>query len=201
VIPAIVLAAGKSTRMGRLKGLLPVDQRDSFLTRIVRTLGEAGVGQVVVILGHEAPRLADDLRRGGLDARVVINADYESGQLSSLLSGLSAVDRPEVEAVLLTLVDAPLVTADTVRAVLARYHETHAPVVRPVHGNVHGHPVLIDRSLFDALRHADPAAGAKPIVRAHVSPAGDVIVEDVGAFMDIDTPADYERLLGRALQH
>ena len=80
------------------------------------------------------------------------------------------------------LVDAPFVSSETVRQVLARYRDTHAPVVRPVQGMQHGHPVLIDRSLFPLLRAADPLQGAKPIVRAHVSAAGDVTVEDPGAF-------------------
>jgi molybdenum cofactor cytidylyltransferase len=84
-----------------------------------------------------------------------------------------------------------------VRAVIDRYRETHAPIVRPVRGEAHGHPVLIDRSLFPALREADPNRGAKPVVRGHVSPAGDVEVQDPGAFMDLDTPEEYERVLGR----
>jgi len=94
------------------------------------------------------------------------------------------------------LVDAPLVSPETVRAVLQRYRETRAPIVRPVRGDEHGHPVLIDRSLFPALRQADPNRGAKPVVRANVSPAGDVIVDDAGAFMDVDTPEEYEMVFG-----
>ena len=120
----------------------------------------------------------------------VENADYEQGQLSSLLTGLRVVDRPGVVAVLVTLVDVPLVSEATVRAVIDRYRETRAPIVRPVRGDEHGHPVLIDRSLFDALRQADPAVGAKAIIRANVSPAGDVSVDDPGAFADADTPDD-----------
>jgi molybdenum cofactor cytidylyltransferase len=96
---------------------------------------------------------------------------------------------------LLTLVDVPLVSPATIRAVIDRYKATQAPIVRPVRGDEHGHPVLIDRSLFGLLRAADPAAGAKPIVRDHVSVAGDVVTEDDGAFVDIDTPAAYERVL------
>jgi molybdenum cofactor cytidylyltransferase len=195
VIPAILLAAGKSTRMGRPKALLPLDERDTFLTRLLRTFRAAGVERVTVVLGHGAQAVADHLARAGLPADLAINEGYESGQLSSLLVGLDAVDGPEVEAVLLMLVDAPLVSAATVRAVLERYRTTHAPVVRPVRGDQHGHPVLMARSLFQALRAADPAAGAKPIVRAHVSAAGDVPVDDDGAFMDIDTPEEYEKAL------
>jgi molybdenum cofactor cytidylyltransferase len=128
----------------------------------------------------------------------VVNADYARGQLSSILAGLRAIDRPGVAGMLLTLVDVPLVSAETIRAVVDRYRRTRAPVVRPTSGSRHGHPVLIDRSLFDELRHADPSAGARPVLRAHASPAGDVVVEDEGAFVDVDTPGEYERLLSRS---
>ncbi len=191
MIPAIVLAAGRSSRMGRAKATLPVGDDDTFLTRIVRTLLDAGVDDVVIVVGHEADAIVASFAASGLPARFVVNADYDRGQLSSIVSGLAMVDRPGVAAVLVTLVDVPLVTASTVRAVLECYRRTHAPVVRPTSGTRHGHPLLIDRLLFDELRTADPAAGAKPIVRAHASPAGDVAVTDEGAFLDIDTVEEY----------
>ncbi len=196
MIPAIVLAAGKSTRMGRTKALLPLGVRDTFLSRIVGTLRAAGVEDVVVVLGHDADAVAAMLRERDVAARVVVNDAYESGQFSSLLAGLTVVDRPGVSAMLLTLVDVPLVSPETVRAVIARYRTTSAPLVRPVSGSRHGHPVLIDRSLFDAIRRADPSTGAKPVVRAHASPAGDVPVSDEGAFVDIDTPEEYAAIAG-----
>jgi molybdenum cofactor cytidylyltransferase len=195
VIPAIVLAAGKSTRMGAPKATLALPGGDTFLTRIVRTFTAAGVEDVVVVVGHEADAIIASFANVDLVARFVENPDYEQGQLSSLLAGLRVVDRPGVEAALVTLVDVPLVSEATVRAVVTRYRETRAPIVRPVRGDEHGHPVLIDRSLFDAIRHADPAVGAKPIIRANVSAAGDVAVDDDGAFADADTPDDYDRLL------
>src|SRR5262249_39837390 len=130
-------------------------------------------------------------------ARFVLNADYEAGQLSSLLAGLRVVDRPGVAAAVVTLVDTPLVSAATVRAVIERYRQTHAPILRPADGSRPGHPVLMDRGLFDALRAQDAAQGAKPVIRAHASAAGDVAVDDEGAFIDIDTPAEYEAALSR----
>jgi len=129
----------------------------------------------------------------------VVNREYDRGQWSSLVTGLGVVDRPGVPAVLMTLVDVPLVGATTVRAVVDRYRRTHAPVVRPTSGARHGHPLLIDRSLFAELRAADPIAGAKPIIRAHASPAGDFEVKDEGAFRDIDTEEEYRAAL-RSLQ-
>jgi molybdenum cofactor cytidylyltransferase len=195
VIPAIVLAAGKSSRMGRPKATLPLDGGDTFLTRIVRTLSEASVEDVVVVVGHDADAIVSSFADVDLAARFVDNPDYERGQLSSLIAGLRVVDRPGVNAVLMTLVDVPLVSAATIRAVVERYRQTGALIVRPVRGDEHGHPVLIDRSLFDAIRHADPGVGAKAVIRANVSKAGDVNVDDDGAFADFDSPDDYDRLL------
>jgi molybdenum cofactor cytidylyltransferase len=200
VIPAIVLAAGKSSRMGRTKATLPLDGGDSFLSRIVRTFTAAAIEDIVIVVGHDADAVVDAFSRTDLSATFVENPDYQQGQLSSLLAGLRVVDRPGVVAVLITLVDVPLVAVSTVRAVVDRYLATGAPVVRPVRdlrdgsGVHHGHPVLIDRRLFNLLRHGDPAVGAKAVVRAHASPIGDVDVVDNGAFADFDTPIEYERL-------
>jgi len=194
VIPAIVLAAGKSSRMGRPKATLRLDGGDTFVTRIVKTFAAAGISDVIIVVGHDADAVIDAFAKTDLSATFVENPDYELGQLSSLLAGLRVVDRPGVVATLLTLVDVPLIGVSTVRAVVDRYLATRAPIVRPVRGAEHGHPVLIDRSLFDALRHADPREGAKAVVRSHASASGDVPVEDAGAFADADTPIEYERL-------
>jgi molybdenum cofactor cytidylyltransferase len=195
LIPAVILAAGRSTRMGRAKANLPLDA-DTFVTRIIRTFRDAGVSDVVVVLGHDADAIAAAVSASGHTARLVINADYDRGQLSSLQAGLALVDRPGVNGMLMTLVDVPLVSPSTVRAVLERYQASRAPVVRPVRGSQHGHPILIDRSLFPELRAATDAAGARPVIRAHASPSGDVPVEDDGAFRDIDTMEEYRRLIG-----
>jgi molybdenum cofactor cytidylyltransferase len=184
--------------MGRPKASLPIGPpgHDTFLSRIVRTFLGAGVEDVVVVVGHDAEAIVADFSKSGLPARFVVNPNYDRGQLSSMLAGLSIVDRPGVKAILMTLVDVPLVSAATVRAVIDRYRMTHAPVVRPTSGTRHGHPLLLDRSMFDALRAADPETGAKPVVRAHASPAGDLeITDDEGAFTDIDTAEDYRRIL------
>src|SRR5580698_10206934 len=153
--------------MGRPKANLPLEDGDTFLSRIVRTLFDAGVDDVVVVLGHDADAINRMCPGTRAAARFVINLDYETGQLSSLLKGLAAVERPGVTAALLTLVDVPLVHARTVRAVIDHYQQTGAPIVRPVRGHEHGHPVLFDRSLFDEIRRADPVKGAKVVVRAH----------------------------------
>lgn len=179
---------------GRSKALLPLGSSDTFVTRIVRSFNAAGIDDVVVVVGHEGELVSQVVAHSGLSARVVSNPRYRDGQFSSVLAGLDAIDRPGVRGMLLALVDAPLFSPGTVRALVRRFDETGAPVVRAVRGDEHGHPVLIAEALFGALRAADPAQGAKPVVRGHVSAAGDVPVDDPGAFIDIDTPEDYERV-------
>jgi molybdenum cofactor cytidylyltransferase len=128
--------------------------------------------------------------------RIVDNPDYEQGQLTSLVAGLRALDDARVDAALVTLIDVPLVNARTVRALIDAHHQGRAPIVRPVSGGRHGHPVLFDRVLFDELRRADPALGAKPVVHAHTAEIVEIPVDDEGAFIDIDTREDYERWIG-----
>jgi molybdenum cofactor cytidylyltransferase len=198
MVPAIVLAAGASTRMGRPKSLLPLGgSGETFLSRILKTLRQAEVDDLLVVVGHEAASIKESLKPFDFTVRVVENLDYSKGQLSSLQAGLRAADRPGVRGVLVTLVDLPLVSSSTVRAVLEAYsrHPTVA-IVRPVSGHRHGHPVVFDRQLFDELRTGDPAIGAKPIVHAHQDSILGVPVTDEGAFTDIDTPGDYQRFIG-----
>ena len=196
-VAAVVLAAGKSTRMGRSKALLPLPDNGAggtFLSRILNTFRAAGVQEIVVVAGHEPDDIIAAVSQDA-GVRVVVNHDYESGQLSSVLAGLRAIERTPAEAMLLTLVDVPLVSVSTVRGVLARFAESHAPVVRAVNGDRHGHPVLIARALFGELLATDAGLGIKPVVRRHASPGGDVHVDDEGAFLDIDTPEIYQRVI------
>jgi molybdenum cofactor cytidylyltransferase len=194
VIPAIVLAAGASSRMGRTKALLETDRPgETFLGRLVSTLRQAGVEDVVVVVGRD-PEVRAAAEAAG--ARVVENREPDRGQLSSLVTGLDVVDRPGVRGALVALVDAPLVSVGTVRAVLDEYRRGGGGLVRPANAGRHGHPAVFDRTLFPELRRADPAAGARAVVRR--TTVREVEVADAGAFEDIDTPADYERLFGRA---
>ncbi len=201
MIPGVVLAGGASSRMGgRPKALLPTGRGDeTFLMRVVSTLRMGGVDDVVVVAGRHAAVIGQAAELLVAPVRVLRNPAPERGQLSSLLVALRAVDHPGVRAMLVTLVDLPLVSPATVRAVLSGYRRTGAPLVRPARHGRHGHPVLFDRSLFDALRDADPEQGAKPIVRAHAAEGLDIEIEDEGAFVDVDTPEDYERVFGMPL--
>jgi molybdenum cofactor cytidylyltransferase len=200
MIPALVLAAGKSSRMGRTKALLSLGSSgETFLHRIIRVLREGGADAVVVVIGGDAAAVRATLPRDDAQISAVENPRYEEGQLSSLLVGLAAVEQryDNVEAVMMTLVDLPLISAATVRVVRDAFlANPGAPLVRPRRGGRHGHPVIFSRSIFGELRRADPSTGAKPVVHAHAAEEVNVDVDDEGAFIDIDTPQDYDRFIG-----
>lgn len=192
MVPGIILAAGQSTRMGTSKALLSCGPSGlTFVATLVRTLLEGGVDDVLVVGRPDDAPLGAEVDRTA--ARFVGNPRHEEGQLSSLIAGLNVADRPGVTAVLMTPVDAPLVAAATVRRLLDAFASSQAPIVRAVHQGRHGHPVLFSRAVFDALRHGDPAVGAKAVVRAHAGRLIDVEVDDPGVLGDIDTPEEYRR--------
>jgi molybdenum cofactor cytidylyltransferase len=195
VISGIVLAAGASTRMGQPKAALPLGQMgETVLARVVRTLLEGGVPGVVVVAGAHVDAVRAAMPGHEPRARIIEHTGWQRGQLSSLVSGLDAIDAPLLEAALVTLVDVPLVRASTVAAVIEAWRRTRAPIVRPALGERHGHPVIFDRSVFADLRSADLDTGAKAVFALHRDRIVNVEVDDAGAFEDIDTPEDYQRL-------
>lgn len=188
--------------MGRSKALLAIDDLGgTFVSRIVSTLHEAGRDDVLVVIGPDTDSAAMDhaIGRTWPRVRLVVNQNAAHGQLSSLLAALEVADRPGVRGILVTLVDVPLVSVETVRAVVDAHEQSGAPIVRPAMDGRHGHPVIFDRVLFDELRAADPQLGAKAVVRRHAAAIQHVNVQDEGAFVDVDTPDEYLQWIGRSL--
>lgn len=197
IVPALVLSGGASTRMGSPKALLRLGDR-TFLARIVGTLLDAGVPEVIVVTGphHDAIAAEAEGWPPAWPVRLVRNDAPGADQASSIRAGLALVDRPGVGGVIVTLVDHPLVAADTVTRLLAAFADGHPPVARPRVRGRHGHPVVFGREAFDALRAPSPD-GAKSVLRRFAGRQRWVDVEDEGVVLDIDTPADYERARAR----
>jgi CTP:molybdopterin cytidylyltransferase MocA len=192
-VAAIVLAAGESRRMGFPKALLPIAGH-TFVEHIVRALAAAGVDAVYVVLGAHADRIqaAVDLA----PARVVLNPDWPRGQLSSLQAGLRALPPGAHDAVLMALVDHPLIEPRVVRAVIDAHARTGRPIVVPVHNGRRGHPVLFAARLIPELLAAPLDAGARAVIRAHAAEVLELPTDAPGVLADIDTPQLYAEWLG-----
>lgn len=188
--------------MGRPKPLLFVGpDRHTFVRILASSLAEGGVPDALVVGRPEDEALIAELvtcAAAGLPIRFVPNPDADRGQLSSVLAGLNAADRPGVRGILVTPVDAPLIRSSTIRTIVQAFESSHMAIVRATYRGRHGHPVVFSRAVFDELRHADPDVGAKAVVRAHAAAAlHDVLnveVDDPGVVQDVDDPDDYARL-------
>jgi nicotine blue oxidoreductase len=198
VIAGIVLAAGRSRRMGAPKAFLEMDGT-SFLARAAAALREGGCDAVWVVTGpaddEAAARIASKAREMG--AHVAVNPAPDSEQVDSLRAGLRAIPG-EADAAVVLPVDVPRVDADAVRRVVNAFRERGAPVLRAVHGGRHGHPVLFARALFAELLDGDLPDGARTVVHAHAAELEEVEVAAAGVLHDVDTPEDFRRLAGTA---
>ncbi|MGH7542747.1 MAG: nucleotidyltransferase family protein [Gemmatimonadota bacterium] len=190
-VAGIVLAGGRSARMGEPKALLRVEGT-TFLERAVLALAEGGCDPVVAVVppGETGKALLTLAERAG--ARGIVNPDPEAEQIDSLRHGLHALE-PIARGVAVLPVDHPLVRSTTVAALLSAFRESGAPVVRPVHGERPGHPVVFARSVWKELEAPDLEHGARDVVHRHHGEIHEVQVDDPGVAIDVNTPEEYRR--------
>lgn len=194
MIAAIILAAGKSERMGRPKALLAL-RGSTFLETCVVACEAAGLNRRVIVLGPDIDKLPENMDLHG--STVVRNRQPESGAIGSIRRGIEAVINHPVEAVLVWHVDRPHVSLTTLAAVIDRFRDGGASIVVPEFRGQRGHPVLFGRTVFEELRQAPETQGARAVVRADPSRVAVVAVDDPAVLQDINTPEDYKAFLGR----
>jgi molybdenum cofactor cytidylyltransferase len=188
-VAGIVLAAGKSTRFGNPKQLLPWKDT-TFVVNTVRVALAAGLDPVVVVLGHQAERIEKLLT--GLPARTVLNPDYEAGQSASLRKGLEALP-PHANAAVFLLADQPLITADIVRSLVSAHRKSLASACVPVFEGRRGNPVLFDRVLFPELLELRGDTGGRNLLQKHIESIV-TVPSSRAILLDVDTPEDYKLL-------
>ena len=191
-VAAIVLAAGGSRRLGTPKQLAQFRGR-SLLRRACEAAVESGAAPVIVVLGPAAEGCEAEL--AGLPVKTTRNAQWQSGMASSIAAGLDAVaaERDPAEAVLICLCDQPHVSAETLRELIRQHQSGGARIVASEYDGVLGAPALFHAHYFDALRALRGDEGARKLFQKF---ADDVrSVSHAAAAFDVDTPADYERLV------
>ncbi len=189
-VAAIILAAGRSTRMGGPNKLL-AELGGKALVRIVTEQALASKAKdVIVVTGHQAEQVEQALQ--GLKVKFVRNPDFASGLASSVKAGIAAV--PEnADGAVVCLGDMPLIDAH----LIDRLIETFAPdrgnlIAVPVSDGRRGNPVLWSRRFFNELMTLDGDIGARHLIAKHGEAVAEVPVEGHGAFLDIDTPQALE---------
>jgi molybdenum cofactor cytidylyltransferase len=187
-VAGVILAAGLSTRMGRNKLLLELGG-EGVLHRIVQVAAAAQLDPLLVVLGHEAERVREELR--GLRCTTVFNPAYSQGMSTSLREGFRAVPDETAGGVAL-LGDMPLVSAAMIAALVDRFRAGRATLVISNYDGVVAPPVLYGSALFAELRALEPGDAGRQVVQRHRREAEE-IAWPASALADLDVPADLER--------
>jgi len=192
MINAIVLAAGRSKRMGKLKPLLRFNDK-TFLEHIILVLKASDVDTITVVLGAEAETIKKSVDLSGTN--VVINENFQKGQLSSLIAAIREIPQ-DTDAILVCLVDSPFVTEEVVDKIVAKFKETNNPIIVPVFNKKRGHPTLFSKSLFNELLNAPQDQGARYVLYSNEERVFELEMSESGILISIDTPDDYKSHFG-----
>jgi molybdenum cofactor cytidylyltransferase len=158
---------------------------------VVDAATSSSVDEVVVVLGHEAAAV-ERVIRGSPRVRTAQNADYRSGQSTSLRTGLGALG-PEVDAAVVLLGDQPGVTPATIDAVVTAWRAGRGPMVRAAYSGRPGHPTLCGRGVWPRIHEVEGDVGLRDLIAEHPDWVDSVEVGGVPP-RDIDTEEDYVRV-------
>ncbi len=195
-VAAIITAGGAGTRMqGRVKQLLK--WRDTTLIEnALELVTRAEVAERVLVLGAHSQEIRAAiehlpvLQRGNW--RIVLNSLWQEGHAASIRAGLASL-APNSDAAIFINADQPFLTTAMIDAVIQRYRETDAPIVRALFADKPGSPALFDRAHFAALAALRGDEGGRALIAQHAARVERVGFDDARAGMDVDTPEDYVR--------
>lgn len=188
-VEAVVLAAGRSTRMGGANKLLAKFGDEPLIRKVTQAVQASGAARVVVVTGHQAERIEAAI--SDLGAAHVHNPDYAEGMATSLVSGIGTLSG-DTSGALIMLGDMPGVQADDLDRMIAAFRQHGgAAIVRATHSGKRGNPVIIPRPMFSAVKQLHGDTGARHLIESNEYPVVDVEIGPA-ASVDIDTPQALE---------
>jgi molybdenum cofactor cytidylyltransferase len=192
MLAAAILAAGESRRMGSPKALVSF-RGISFVQHLVNATRHARVGVTRIVLGAGAEEIRPHLEVD--PAMIVLNPDWEEGQLSSIQTAIRSL--PEgTEGMILSPVDHPLVSANLISQLIRQFDENSKSIVLPAFRRQRGHPVIFRANLYDELLAASPDVGARQVVWAHPQDIEEVPTEEEGVVLNLNDPEILKKAMG-----
>jgi molybdenum cofactor cytidylyltransferase len=208
MLAAVILSGGSSSRMGSPKALLAFQGRP-FLEHLLEVTVHPKIGVRRVVLGAHAEPIAKSIALPGEE--IVINADWESGQLSSIQVAIrslpAAAGRPDAkeaeahgtDGLLLCLIDHPLVSKALVNDLIEQFYATSCrKIVLPIYEGRRGHPVIFPATLYEELLHAPADKGARAVVWAHAAEVLGLPTNEEGCVLNLNDPETLHRATGRS---
>jgi molybdenum cofactor cytidylyltransferase len=189
-VSAVVLAAGKSDRMGSVKQLLPWGDT-TVLGQTLVNLQASSVNEIIVVVGFQADAVNAVAQKYSVPT--LFNPEYETGEmLSSLKMAVNQLPSNR-SAVLVILADQPMVSPEIIDQLLERFWQGNSELVAPIYQGERGNPVLIGRSFFQELLDLSPGMAPRHLLQRHDNELVLVDVKSPAVVQDLDLPEDYER--------
>jgi molybdenum cofactor cytidylyltransferase len=195
MLAAVILSGGASRRMGSPKALVSYQGRP-FLEHLLAVTKHPAIGVRRVVLGADAEAISSGIALA--PEEIVINSDWEKGQLSSIHAALRSLP-PNTDGILLCPVDHPLISASLVGSLIDAFLASHAPVVVPAYLGKRGHPVIFSSAVYEELLDAPLEQGARSVVWAHKSQVQEVATAEEGCVLNLNDPNALANLTGGAL--
>jgi molybdenum cofactor cytidylyltransferase len=197
LLAAVILSAGASSRMGRPKALLPY-REGTFLEHLIRVTRHPRIGVTRIVLGAGADAIQTSAK---LDpSLVVLNPDWEKGQLSSICAGVRSLIGIDTDGMVLCPVDHPLVSAGLVSELVERFYGEGKTVAIPTYKGRRGHPAIFSSALYAELLAAPADKGARAVVWAHAGDVLEVPTDEEGVVLNLNDPDMLKRALGMDLK-
>jgi molybdenum cofactor cytidylyltransferase len=187
MLPAILLAAGKSQRMGKLKQLMPFG-KSTILEQAIDNLLNSAVDETIVVLGHKAEEITKTIATKPV--KIIVNPNYEEGMSASIIAGLILAD-PRAQAIMLALGDQPLVDSQTINRLITEFYHHDKGIAVPTYKGKRGHPVIFAIKYKPELLKLKGDIGAREIIKNHPDDVLEIAVDAEGVITDIDTGDDY----------
>lgn len=192
MLAAVILSAGASSRMGRPKALLPY-REGTFLEHLIAVTRHPQIGITRVVLGAGAELIRTI---GKLDPSIVVlNPEWEQGQLSSIRAGLRSLEQIDTDGIVLCPVDHPLVSARLVGDLVERFYASKKAIILPTYGGRRGHPAIFSRTLFSELLSAPVDMGARAVVWSHAADVLEIPTDEEGVVLNLNDPEMFKRAM------
>ncbi len=187
MLSALLLAAGESKRMGKLKQLMPLG-KSTIIEQAIDNLLSSAVNEVIVVVGHKAEEITKTIATKPI--KIIVNPNYQEGMSTSIIAGLILVD-PQAQAVMLALGDQPLVDSQTIKRLIAEFYNHDKGIAVPTYKGKRGHPVIFAIKYKAELLELKGDIGGREIIEHHPEDILEVAVDSESIISDIDTEEDY----------